>query len=130
MSKDNTVISDRQYVGRLLRMVRIGQLSVREALLNYPKDIEDDSLIAAYHALIHYEADEDIRLRDRLYREEQDDYIEFLSYTLENGEDLPQNIIDNYNNFYDYAPILHKKGIGGFFKSFWKILNIDIKKKK
>ena len=117
-------INDRFTVARLLKLVRLGQLSVREALLAYPKDTEDESLIAAYHALIHYEADEDLRRRDQLYKEEQDDYIEFLSYTLERGEDLPANIIQNYKQFYDSAPILHQNNVQGFFKSFWKILNI------
>lgn len=117
-------INDRFTVARLLKLVRLGQLSVREALLAYPKDTEDESLIAAYHALIHYEADEDLRRRDELYKEEQDDYIEFLSYTLERGEDLPANIIQNYKQFYDSAPILHQNNVQGFFKSFWKILNI------
>ncbi|MBD5402481.1 hypothetical protein HDR58_06740 [bacterium] len=117
-------INNRYVVARLLKLVRIGELSVREALLKYPKDTEDESLIAAYHALIHYEADEDLRHRDSLYKEEQDDYIEFLSYILERGEDLPENIILNYKKFYDTAPILHKDNPQGFFKSFWKILNI------
>ena len=108
-------IDDRQKVARLLRLVRVGQLCVREAMLAYPKDTEDESLVAAYHALIHYEADEDLRNRDALYKEEQDDYIEFLSYTLEKGESLPQNIIENYKNFYESAPILHKNTAGGFF---------------
>ena len=57
----------------------MGSICVREAMLAYPKDTEDESLIAAYHALIHYEADEDLRNRDPLYKEEQDDYIEFFS---------------------------------------------------
>lgn len=119
--------NDRQKVANLLRLVRIGQISTRQAVLSYPRDIEDESLIAAYHALIHYEADEDIRLRDPLFREEQDDYLEFVATILEKGEDLPQNIIDNYKKFYESAPILHKKGIKGFFKSFWKILNLGDK---
>ncbi len=118
-------LSERIYVGNLLRSVRIGSLSVREAMLQYPKDTTDDSLIAAYHALIHYEADEDLRSRDQLYKDEQDNYLEFLSNTLINGEDLPQNIIDNYKNFYDTAPILHNKNLNGFFKSFWRNLNVD-----
>lgn len=91
-------INDRIAVSKLLRRVRIGELCVRDALLLYPKDTDDESLIAAYHALIHYEADEDLRNRDRLYKEEQDDYIEFLSYILERGENLPENIIANYKN--------------------------------
>lgn len=119
---------DRKEVAKLLRNVRLGNCSVRQALNLYPKDTEDESLIAAYHALIHYEADEDLRLRDLLYKEEQDDYIEFLSYTLERGEDLPANIINNYKQYYDSAPILHKNTLGGFFKGFWKSLNTGFKK--
>ena len=115
---------DRIYAGKLLKMVRLGDLSVRQAMLSYPKDTEDESLIAAYHALIHYEADEDIRAKDDLFRQEQDDYLEFLYFTLEKGEDLPLNIINNYKNFYEKAPILHENNIVGFFKSFWKNLNI------
>jgi hypothetical protein len=125
MPEDN--LNDRKIASELLRLVRLGTLSVREAMLRYPKDTKDDSLIAAYHALIHYEADEDIRARDNLYREEQDDYIEFLSSTLERGENLPQNIIDNYKQFYEYAPIMHQKNLWGFFKSFWKSLNVKDK---
>lgn len=126
----NNNLRDRAFVGKLLRAVRIGEKSVREAMLLYPKDTDDESLIAAYHALIHYEADEDLRRRDELYKEEQDDYIEFLSYILERGEDLPQNIIDNYNNFYDSAPILHENTLTGFFKGFWKALNTGFKRRK
>ncbi len=118
------ILNDRKLASELLRFVRIGQLSVREAMLRYPKDTQDESLIAAYHALIHYEADEDIRARDNLYRKEQDDYIEFIAHLLEMGESLPQNIIDNYKQYYDYAPIMHKKNLFGFFKSFWKSLNV------
>lgn len=123
------VVSDRVKVARLLRLVLMGSICVREAMLAYPRDTEDESLIAAYHALIHYEADEDLRNRDPLYKEEQDDYIEFLSYILEREEDLPENIIANYKQYYDSAPILHKNNPQGFFKSFWKILNIDNKRR-
>ena len=123
-------INDRIAVSKLLRRVRNGELCVRDALLLYPKDTDDESLIAAYHALIHYEADEDLRNRDRLYKEEQDDYIEFLSYILERGENLPENIIANYKKYYDSAPILHKNTPQGFFKSFWKTLNIGLKRRK
>lgn len=116
--------SDRHYVAGLLRLVRLGQLSVREAMLKYPKDTQDESLVAAYHALIHYEADEDIRARDILFRDEQDDYLEFIYTTLEKGEDLPQNIIDSYKEFYDKAPILHEQNVKGFWKTFWQNLNV------
>ena len=126
----NSDKNDRYEAAKLLRAVRIGELSVQQAMMRYPKDTEDESLIAAYHALIHYEADEDLRNRDLLYKEEQDDYIEFLSYTLEKGEDLPQNVIINYKRYYESAPILHKDNLQGFFKSFWKTLNLSKKRRK
>ena len=123
-------MNDRQLVSRLIMLVITGQIPVRQALLNFPKNTTDKSIITAYHALIHYEADEDLRNRDRLYKEEQDDYIEFLSYILERGENLPENIIANYKKYYDSAPILHKNTPQGFFKSFWKTLNIGLKRRK
>ena len=123
-------ITDRKTVAKLLRSVRLWNCSVREGMLLYPKDTTDESLVAAYHALIHYEADEDLRRRDPLYKEEQDDYIEFLSYILDRGEDLPSNIIANYKKYYDTAPILHKDNTQGFFKSFWRNLNVGFNKEK
>lgn len=121
---DEISLNDRRYVAELLRAVRLGELSVRQAMIKYPKDTKDESLIASYHALIHYEADEDIRARDMLFREEQDDYLEFIYTTLENGEDLPQNIIDSYKEFYTKAPILHEQNARGFWKTFWQNLNV------
>ena len=119
-----TDINNRIFVAQLIRLVLMGRISVREALLKYPKDTKDESLIAAYHAIIHYEADEDLRARDNLYKEEQDEYLDFLAYTLDKGENLPINIIENYKKWYEDAPILHNRNIKGFFKSFWKNLNI------
>ena len=90
-----SVFEDRRFVAALIRQVLISRLCVREAILNFPKDTEDKSIQAAFHALVHYEADEDLRARDELYREEQDDYLEFISNLLERGEDVPENIIQN-----------------------------------
>ena len=122
------ILSDRKFVANILRNVLTEKCSVRQAMLSYPKDTEDESLIAAYHALIHYEADEDLRAKDLLYREEQDDYIEFLASILERGDNVPQNIIDNYKKYYDTAPVLHEDNPRGFMKGFWKNLNIGFVK--
>ena len=121
-------ISDRKTVSNILRSVIGGRCSVRQAMLSYPKDTEDESLIAAYHALVHYEADEDLRARDILYREEQDEYIEFLASVLERGENIPENIIENYKKYYDSAPVLHEENPKGFMKGFWKNLNVGFRK--
>ena len=107
-----SVFEDRRFVAALIRQVLISRLCVREAILNFPKDTEDKSIQAAFHALVHYEADEDLRARDELYREEQDDYLEFISNLLERGEDVPENIIQNYEKYYTCANIPHLKGFG------------------
>jgi len=115
---------DREYTASLIRQVLTYQIPVREAILQFPKDTEDASIQAAYHALVHFEADEDLRRRDALYKEEQDDYLELISHILEKGEDLPENIIKSYSKYYETTSIPHEKNVKGFFKSFWKFLNI------
>ncbi len=119
-----TVIENRKKVAELIRKVRLNMLSVKNALLLFPDVSDDESITACYHALVHYEADEDLRKRDELYRDEQDDYLEFISYIMDKGEDLPQNIIKNYEKYYKSANIPHSKDIKGFFESFFRSLNI------
>lgn len=114
----------RKLVGELLMKVRLGELHVRDALLLFPDETTDKSIMASYHALVHYEADEDLRKRDSLYKDEQDDYLEFLSFTMEKGEDLPENIIKSYEKYYKSANIPHSKDTKGFLESFFRFLNI------
>ncbi len=125
--KENISKADRAQVAELIRKVLMGYICVREAILAFPKDSEDSSIIAAYHALVHFEADEDLRNRDSLYKEEQNDYLEFISYILERGEDLPDNIIQNYEKYYKGASLPHEKNAKGFLHSFLKFLNIEEK---
>ncbi len=115
----------RARVASLVRFVLIGELCVREAILKFPPDTEDASIDAAYHALVHYEADEDLRKRDLLYKEEQDDYLEMIANTLEKGDDLPQNIIAAYKKYYTETSIPHEKSKSGILKSFLRYLNIS-----
>lgn len=115
---------DRAYVAHLVRQVLISRMCVREVILNFPRDTEDKSIQAVYHALVHYEADEDLRRRDNIYREEQDDYLEFLADVLDSGEDLPENIIQNYEKYYTCANIPHENNLKGFLNGFFRFLNI------
>ena len=119
-----TFIENRKKVAELLRKVRLHVIPVREALLKFPDVTDDESITACYHALVHYEADEDLRNSDELYRDEQDDYLEFISYIMDKGEDLPDNIIKNYEKYYKSANIPHSKDIKGFFESFFRFLNV------
>lgn len=117
-------IEERKLVSRLIYRVLAENLNVREAVLNFPKDANDESLKTAYHALIHMEADEDFRRRDLLFKEEQDDYLEFIAQTLEKGEDLPQNIINSYRKYYKNITTPHSSGMKGLIKSLCKFLNV------
>lgn len=115
---------NRTYVALLIRKVLIGAITVGEAVRNYPFDTGDKSIEAAYHALVHYEADEDLRRRDIMYRDEQDEYMEMISQTLERGESLPDNIIRNYEKYYPESNIPHSHDKAGSIKSFLRFLNI------
>lgn len=112
----------RQKVAKLYYGVLTKRLPVREALIRFPKDCEDKTVIASWHALCHLEADEDIRKRDALYKQEQDNYIEFIAHILQKGEALPENIINSYIPYHDEAltPKSNKniKGIISQLKKF------------
>ncbi len=109
----------------LVRKSLIGYIPVREALLKFPPDTKDKSIQAAFHALVHLEADEDLRRRDILYKEEQDEYLEMISQILESGEDLPDNIIRNYEKYYKEPNIPHSNNAYGNIKRFFRFLNMD-----
>jgi len=115
---------ERKLVASLIRQVLIYKITSREAVLRFPKNNSDKNIEAAYHALVHFEADEDLRHRDPLYKEEQDDYLEMLANILERGEDLPDNIIKGYEKYYPAANIPNEESIQGFWKSFMRFLNI------
>ncbi len=99
---------------------RLAHVPYRESF----SDIEDESIQAAYHALVHFEADEDLRNRDPLYKEEQDSYLMMIAEILESGEDLPFNIINSYKEFYKSANIPNGNDWKGKWKSFFKMLNV------
>lgn len=117
-------MNDRILVSRLIILVLTGQMPVRQALLNFPKDTNDTSIITAYHALIHYEADEDIRATDIAYKEEQDEYLEFIADTLSKNRTLPQNIIKSYKNYYSNVALPKDKSTRNIIKKICKFLNI------
>ena len=86
----------RKKVGRLYKYALTKRISVRDALAQFPADCEDETIIASWHALCHLEADEDIRLKDELYKKEQDEFLNYVAETLMKGENIPKNIINEY----------------------------------
>lgn len=116
-------IKDKKFVGNLILAVLTERTNVREAIKLFP-ETNDVNIQCAYHALVHYAADEDIRYKDIEYRDAQDDYLEFVAQTLCQGKNLPKNIIDEYKPYYKGISSPWKDGIKGFWKEFMTFINI------
>ena len=116
-------MNNRKFVGRLVYSVLTERRCVREALKLFP-DTRDKNIECAYHALVHYEADEDLRYRDYEYKEEQNDYLEFIAETLTAGKELPRNIIADYEDYYKGIARPWVSGFKGFVKEFLRYINI------
>lgn len=115
--------ANRKLVGRLIYKVLTGQTCVREAIKLFP-DTKDPNITCAYHALVHYEADEDIRYHDIEYRDAQDEYLEYIAQTLSSGKILPKNIIDEYKPYYSGIARPWHDGFKGAVKEFLRFINI------
>jgi len=113
---------DRKFVSRLIISVLTEQRNVREAIKLFP-DTKDRNIECAYHALVHYAADEDIRAHDIEYREAQDEYLEMIAQTLDSGKNLPKNIIDEYKPYYSGTARLWDNSLAGFWKEFLRFIN-------
>ncbi|MCQ2790305.1 MAG: hypothetical protein MJ229_08030 [bacterium] len=115
---------EKKEVSRLIYLVLAESLLVREAIKSIPVDSSDESIKAAYHALVHREADEDLRKRDIEYRKEQDEYLEFIANTLQAGRELPKNIIRNYKKYYPENNLTLSKGVRLMIEKLCKFLNV------
>ena len=118
------VCSARKYVGKLIINVLTDRIIVREAIKLFPKNISDASVKCAYHALVHREADESLRIKYLAYKTEQDDYLEQVAQTLQQGMELPKNIIKNYNKYYRDIKIVHSESFKNFIRKVCKFLNV------
>ena len=96
--KDYTL--ERKQVAEIIMDVLVGKITVREGILRFPKNCEDDCLSVAWHALVHFEADEDIAAKDDVFRDVQVDFLEGLYNILVEGHDLPKNLIAGYNKYH------------------------------
>ncbi len=115
----------RVFVSRLIKQVLVGKITISAALKAFPNNyMVDESLDTAFHALVHFEADEDLRKRDALYREEQDEYLQYLAEVLERGDDIAVNIIGEYKKYYSEAPIYKDVNDKYKFSKLFKFINI------
>jgi len=115
-TKRLSVIEARKLVSELIFQVLTERICVREAIKLFPPDIQDPSIQCASYALVHYDADSELR-KDPDYAQEQDDYLEMIGFILREGNTLTENIMINYNKYHDMALIPHSKSIMGWFKS-------------
>ena len=115
-------LNERKFVSRLIISVLTEQRNVREAIKLFP-ETKDNNIECAYHALVHYAADEELRLKDIEYKDAQDEYLEFIAQTLDSGENLPKNIINEYKPYYSGISRLWDNTLQGFWKEFKRFIN-------
>lgn len=117
-------ITDRKKVSDLIFAVLTEKITVLDALKVFPKNLSDPTLNAAFHALVHFEADEELRSKDAEYKNEQDLYLQDIAEILAQGDALPCNIIDEYNQYHKDSliyPNIDKKTV---FKRLKKMINL------
>ena len=115
-------IRERKLVAKLIMYVLVEKLCVREALLKFPKNCDDKCISVAWHALMHFEADEDISVRDKLFKDVQVDFLEGLYNILSQGHDLPEELIDGYNIYHSGVDTCQCSGS----EYFWHIMKKNI----
>ena len=117
-------LNNRKFVGRLIFSVLTERRNPRDAIALFP-DSNDKNIECAYHALVHYAADEELRYKDIEYREEQNDYLEFIAQTLSEGKTLPRNIIADYEPYYSGMAKKWGNSFVDFLKEFFRAINIQ-----
>lgn len=117
------ITKQRQLVGNIVIAVLTERIGVKKGLLLFPKGVEDPSIHAAWHALCHYEADEDIKAKDIEYNNQQVELLEMIAFTFKDGSPLPQNIIDAYKPYYKEDPISYTDGFKGVIKKLLRFVN-------
>lgn len=115
---------ERKQVATLIMDVLVGKICVREALLRFPKNCEDKAVAVAWHALVHFEADEDIVKSDRLFKDVQVDFLEGLYNILIEGHDLPENLLKGYNKYHNHIDTAYSPRKADFWHEIKKNLNI------
>ena len=116
-------IKQRQLAGNIIIAVLTERITVRKGLLLFPKGFTDPSVHAAWHALCHYEADEDIKAKDLEFNNQQIELLELIAFTFKDGKPLPQNIIEAYKPYYQDDPISYENGIKGLIKKLLRFIN-------
>ncbi len=124
MDNISDITDARKKTAKILVDVILGKISVSEALKIFPREIDDPSVKTCFHILVHFESDEDLRKKDPLYKETQDEFIVETAETLLKGESLPVNIIKEYQDFYGNDLFYRKMTKENILKRLGKIINL------
>ena len=122
LSDNELIIAARKFVGILLYDIISRKIPPFEAIQKFPKDIEDSSVKIAWHAIIHFDADEDIRKQDNLHAQEQMSYLESLGKILLEGHPLPENILTEYENLYQETILPKRVTFKEYLKSIFRFI--------
>lgn len=117
------IIKAREATGKILYNVISGAITPFEATKFFPKNIEDISVKIAWHALLHFDADEEIRKKDALFAQEQLKYLELLAKILSEGKELPQNMLIDYEIIYKDTIMPKRYDFWGNLKAFFRFLD-------
>ncbi|HSA07657.1 MAG TPA: hypothetical protein P5556_10825 [Candidatus Gastranaerophilales bacterium] len=115
------IIEAKKLISELILDILSEKTSVQNAIKRFPQDIKDESIECAFHAILHFEADEDYRKNDPEYADEQWDYLEYIADLFQRGEDLPLNIIQEYRKYYESAPLIGKNDIMSVLKNLFRL---------
>ncbi|MBR2069503.1 MAG: hypothetical protein IJ877_07065 [Candidatus Gastranaerophilales bacterium] len=113
-----------ELIANLITDVLSSKINAKEALDKFPKNNQDINIKCAFDALMHYEADEDLRKNVQDYALVQDEYLENIAQILKKNKQLPQNIINEYLKYHkDNILAYNKKGFRGFIEYIKRMIN-------
>lgn len=115
---------NRLLVSDLIIEVLTNKKTVLEALELFPKEKDDINIKCAFDALMHREADEDLRANVADYAQVQDDFLYDIAMILKDNEKLPKNIIEQYEKFHvDNLIGEWDKPLKSILKNFKRMIN-------
>ena len=118
------IYQNRLLVCDLIMNVLNGKITVAMALNSFPKEKNDINIKCAFDALMHREADEDLRKKVSGYADVQDEFLADLAHILKENEKLPKNIIEQYQKYHSENLMGEwDKPLKSILKNFKRMIN-------
>jgi len=105
------LIEERKKVAALLKQILDGALSPKDALEKWTTREDDPSINATKHAIEHFVDDEDIRMKDKNYEEQQLFQLRKFMERLTEGRSIDKREIGWFTP--------HHIGLNAIFKKVW-----------